>query len=384
MTRILRVIPSCQRTHGGPAVAMWASIRELEERGIGSTVASLDVDTPEARAQVDEVRQAATDVHLLGRPGRLRLRWGRPLRQWLDDHVASFDAVIVHGIWTDCLAATRWASRRRDVPYVVFVHGGLDPWFNRRYPLKRAKKQVLWPFFQHLGLRDASAVLFTTAEERDGAAGQFRPARWNGVVVRYGVAAPPPLPTAPADPAYVLFLGRLTAKKRLDLVVDGFADAVPGGDARLVVAGADAGVTRASLAARAAERGVASRVDLVGEVGGDDKWKLLAGATALVLPSEGENYGVAVAEALASGTPVIVSREVALATAVERAAAGWVVGRTVADVGGAIADALGMPAPERAAVAERARNLHRDELSVGAATDDLLRVLGVRAEERRR
>ena len=84
-------------------------------------------------------------------------------------------------------------------PYVVFTHGMLDPWFKRQYPLKHVKKWLYWPWAEYRVLRDATAVLFTSEEERRLARRSFWLYRCNEVVINYGTAAPPADDGAAAD-----------------------------------------------------------------------------------------------------------------------------------------------------------------------------------------
>jgi glycosyltransferase involved in cell wall biosynthesis len=123
----------------------------------------------------------------------------------------------------------------------------------------------------------------------------------------------------------VTFLGRLTAKKRLDLLVDAFAD-VAAADARahLVVAGPDDGAGDA-LRAQVETRGLRDRVSLLGLVTGARKSALLRESRAVALPSEDENFGVVVAEAMYAGTAVVVTEGVAIHHEVAAACAGLVV-----------------------------------------------------------
>jgi hypothetical protein len=62
--------------------------------------------------------------------------------------------------------ATWRALHGTDIPYFVYPHGMLDPWFKRTYPLKHLKKWTYWPWADYRVLRDARAVLFTTEQER--------------------------------------------------------------------------------------------------------------------------------------------------------------------------------------------------------------------------
>src|SRR6202030_4246906 len=81
--------------------------------------------------------------------------------------------------------------KRRGVPYYVFTHGMLDPWFKKAYPLKHLKKLLYWPWAEYRVLRDAKAVLFTSEEERILARRSFALYRVRERVVAYGTAAPP-------------------------------------------------------------------------------------------------------------------------------------------------------------------------------------------------
>ncbi|MFM1811299.1 MAG: hypothetical protein RLZZ336_237, partial [Cyanobacteriota bacterium] len=92
----------------------------------------------------------------------------------------------------------------------------------------------------------------------------------------------------------------------------------------LQIAGQGEPAYEANLRRLVAELGLASRCQWLGFVSGQAKWRLLAGATWFVLPSALENFGIAVVEALAAGTPVLISPQVALAPTVAAAGAGVV------------------------------------------------------------
>jgi glycosyltransferase involved in cell wall biosynthesis len=124
------------------------------------------------------------------------------------------------------------------------------------------------------------------------------------------------------DSPYVLFLGRLHPKKRLDLLLAAFLAGAPG-PFKLVVAGPDECSLWGPLAARfLRDPAAAGRVLRIEMVSGARKAALLAGASLFALPSEHENFGVAALEALAAGTPVLLSPHVDLADAVVAAGLG--------------------------------------------------------------
>ena len=72
----------------------------------------------------------------------------------------NYDAAIINGIWGLHLISSWYALRNAGTPYFVFCHGMLDPWFNRKFPLKRLKKLLVWSWGIYPALKDADAVLF--------------------------------------------------------------------------------------------------------------------------------------------------------------------------------------------------------------------------------
>ena len=104
-------------------------------------------------------------VHALG-PPQGSYRCTPRLQPWLAENLARFDGVVIHGLWQYHGYGSYRMVRGR-LPYVVFPHGMLDPYFKRAFPLKHLKKQVYWLAREYRVLRDARAVCFTTAIERD-------------------------------------------------------------------------------------------------------------------------------------------------------------------------------------------------------------------------
>ncbi len=227
----------------------------------------------------------------------------------------------MNGLWTFPDVAVRSAALGAGVPYAVFAHGALDPWFNTRYPLKHLKKRLYWPL-QYRVLRDARAVLFTTPVERDLALTSFNPNQWNSLPVPYGIGDPEGDPAAQVEVFYrkipelrgrrfFLFMSRLHVKKGCDLLIEAFAR-VAGEypDVDLMVAGPDQQGSQAQLQRICAQRGIGDRVYWPGMIRGDLKWGALRAAESLILPSHQENFGIAVVESLAAGRPVLTTNKV--------------------------------------------------------------------------
>lgn len=266
------------------------------------------------------------EIHALGAPKK---RWYSPkLIPWLKANRDRFDGVLVHGLWEFTGLATLLAVYGHR-PYMVFTHGMLDPYFKRRFPLKHVKKWLYWVSAQYWVLRAADRVLFTTNIERDLATQSFCLWHWNPMVVSYGAdpqrpelekflpafyARCPKLPTAETGHRFLLFLGRIDPKKGCDLLLESFA-AVAGNhpNLHLVMAGPGGSHWREKLQAIADYAGVGDRVHWPGMLLDGAKWGAFASCDAFVLPSHQENFGIAVAEALACGRPVLISDQVNIA-----------------------------------------------------------------------
>jgi glycosyltransferase involved in cell wall biosynthesis len=109
----------------------------------------------------------------------------------------------------------------------------------------------------------------------------------------------------------VLFMGRIHPKKGCDLLIEAFAKVLgTQPDWHLVIAGPDKVGWREKLEDRAAQLGLGPRLTWTGMLGGTIKWGALRAAEIFVLPSHQENFGIAVAEALAVSVPVLISNKV--------------------------------------------------------------------------
>jgi glycosyltransferase involved in cell wall biosynthesis len=149
----------------------------------------------------------------------------------------------------------------------------------------------------------------------------------------------------PRQALLVLFLGRFSAKKSPDLLLSAFAQlpaSLGGHEVHLAFAGPDEGSMQARLTQRAAQLGVSSRVHFPGSIFDTDKWAAFRDATVFVLPSQNENFGNTAAEAVAAGTPAIVTRQCGIAPLLQDRA-GLVVSHDAAELAAALSRILSDP-----------------------------------------
>ncbi|HKO12079.1 MAG TPA: glycosyltransferase [Acidobacteriaceae bacterium] len=313
--KLLHVICSLNPAGGGPPEAVRQIAKAYAALGHSMEVACQD------QPNSSWLKGLSFPVHAFGGGALGGFGYSPRLAAWLGHNAGRFDALVMHGLWSYAGMAVRSAALRAGLPYGVFPHGGIDPWFNRQYPLKHLKKRIFWPL-QYPVLRDAAAVFFTTEKERDLAATSFSPNRWNSVPVSYGISDPEGDPPAQIEAfysklpqargrRYLLFLSRIHEKKGCDLLLEAFARVAPSvPDLDLVIAGPDQVGLQAKLQQLAADAGAVNRVHWPGMLTGDFKWGAYRAADAFILPSHQENFGIVVVESLAAGRPVLISNQV--------------------------------------------------------------------------
>ncbi len=165
-------------------------------------------------------------------------------------------------------------------------------------------------------------------------------------------------------------------KKGCDLLIDAFAQAASSDPAlHLVMAGPDQSGLQARLAQRARALGIADRITWTGMVAGDLKWGAFRASEAFVLPSHQENFGIAVAEALACGVPVLISDKVNIWREIEADRAGLVAPDTLDGTRGLLRTWLALSEPEKQAMSARAARCFAERFEITEAAKSLIRVL---------
>jgi glycosyltransferase involved in cell wall biosynthesis len=377
---ILHIINSVDPAGGGPAEGVKQLGTSLVSAGHRVEVASLD--PPDAA----HLNQFPLPVFALG-PGRSKYAFSRRFIPWLQANHSHYDAVVVNGVWQFHSFATWRTLRNSNTPYVLFTHGMLDPWFKKRYPLKHFKKWMYWPWAEYRVLRDAQAVLFTSQEERLLARKSFWLYRCNEVVINYGTAKPSGDPHREQqeflarfpelrDKKIALFMGRIHPKKGCDLLIEAFAKTMSAEpEWQIVIAGPDQIGWESKLRQHADRFGIASQITWTGMLRGSVKWGALRAAKVLVLPSHQENFGIVVAEALAVGTPVLISNKVNIWREIQTDAAGIVAEDTLAGTCDLLQTYLDKGDAQKLHMRRRARECFEQRFEIHQAAEALRKVL---------
>jgi glycosyltransferase involved in cell wall biosynthesis len=318
--RILHVVPTYlpATRYGGPIYAVHGLCRALVARGHDVNVYTTNVDGDRESDVPLEEPVEMDGVHVTYFATRFRrLYFSRGMKRALRATVGTFELVHLHSVflWPG-LAAGRTAAAAH-VPYIVSPRGMLVPELIRKR--NRLLKTAWLRLFESRTFADAARIHFTAQMEWDDAERVGITLR-NPFVVPNGIDLIPRPPVS-RDDRTILYFGRLSWKKRIDLLIDALVR-IP--DARLLIAGNDDEGLTPQLQEQSRAAGVADRVKFLGAIDSAAKWELLAGATVFALPSISENFGNVVLEAMMMDTPVVLSAGVGLASDVLAAGAGVV------------------------------------------------------------
>lgn len=346
---------------GGPPVKVRSLSEGLARLGHSVTVLTadwgIDARLRDANGQVAAERspfgwrREENGVQAIYLPTWLRRRalsWNPAAKRYCRARLQNFDVVHIFGLYDLLGPAVAGECRAKGLPYVVEPIGMFLP-IVRNILLKRMYHAVLGRRL----LWGASAVVATSEQEAEElAGGGVR--REKIVLRRNGVERPEVWPESGAfrrangispSAKLVLFLGRLSVKKSPELLLKAVAELpmqLQGRELKLVYAGPDEGGVRKQLAQAAAQLGIEKRVYFAGPIYGDSKWAAYRDADVFVLPSQNENFGNSAAEAVAAGTPVIVTEQCGIAPLLANEA-GLVVAHDARAISGALSRVLSEP-----------------------------------------
>ena len=352
--RVLHVIPSVAACRGGPSQAVLEMVAVLRKSGINAEIAtSNDNGTEKLDVPTGEL------IEYQGVPVRFFNRISTPvaplrefsyapgLSRWLNKHLDEYDILHVHAIFSYCSTRAMQVARRKGVPYIIRPIGQLEHWSLQQ---SKTRKSYYLQWFEQKNIEQAQCIHFTSRSEQTQA--QEVIGQTPNEVIPLGLDLPMQVRSANTkiqqrwslerETPTILFMSRLHPKKGLELLLDALASLsfMP---FQLVIAGQGEDAYVQSLQTRIRSSGLEQRCHFVGFVKGAEKSLLLQGADLYVLTSHSENFGVAVLEAMAAGTAVLVSKQVALSEQVAAHKAGFVTSLDVADIMAKLRTALSDP-----------------------------------------
>lgn len=323
---------------GGPTVKVRALARGLASSGHAVTVLSADLGFDRAKQEIAQAVpgrwgfQATEDgveaIYLRTRARYRSLTWNPGAGAFCAERLSGFDLTHIYGLYDLIGPRVAGACRRIDQPYVVEPMGMFLP-IVRNIRMKRLYHRVLGNRL----LAGASRAIATAEQERqEFLEGGIADSKI--VVRRNGIDVPAEFPPAGSfrtqwkiskDAKLILFLGRLVSKKSPDLMLQVFSRWIGRGEQSqgsvLVMAGPDEGDGfRQQLEEITRQLGLSGKVLFTGPLYGNAKWAAYRDADVFVLPSQNENFGNTAAEAVACGTPVLVTDRCGIAPMVDQRA----------------------------------------------------------------
>ena len=289
---VLHYIPSLDRTSGGTTAyiqLLGKALGELVELHIVSHVSKNVVEMPNCK------------IHFISLSlfGSMKKEWLKLLED------IQPDIVHVNCCWTPQCAFTQKWAQAKGYKVVLTPHGMLEPWIMARNYWTRKLPALL--LYQKAAMRKADMLHATANSEK---ANLLKLGYNNDITVIPNGIEPNKitLKTSWNSTKSILFLSRVHVKKGIELLMEAVAllkeQMV---NYKVIIAGEGDETYIQQLKQKAGELGVSTIIQFTGGVYGEQKWKLFQKADFFVLPTYSENFGIVVAEALASGTPVITT-----------------------------------------------------------------------------
>lgn len=309
--RVIHVVPAITEEAAGPSYSVPRLCESLICTGVDVQLAALDWAAM-------PVRLPYLKTFPLG-VGPRRLGVSPQMRRWLKQEVTSGRVEIIHNhsLWMMPNVYPGNAVRDSRCRLVVAPRGTLS---KRAFGINALQKQIFWHALQAPMLRAAACFHATAASEYEDIRrlGFRQPV----CILHNGIDVPPLEQTPKSGRRQLLFLGRIHPIKGIDNLLHAWQAVehrFPDWD--LHIAGPDNGSYLAEMQALAKQLQL-KRVIFVGPLFGEDKLRAYRAASLFVLPTHSENFGMTVAEALATGTPAIVTKGAPWG-GLEKQGAGW-------------------------------------------------------------
>lgn len=351
--RVLHVIPSIGVVRGGPSHSVMAMVKALRMNGVDAEIVTTN-DNGAERLSVplnQRIEYDQVPVWFLPRfsPPLKEFLFSADLTRWLWHNVQNYDLLHNHYLFSYAPTCAGVIARYYQVPYLVKTNGQLTPWALAQ---SRLKKQIYTTLIERHNLNHAAAIHCTSADETAN-------------VRHFGVQAPTitlPLGVNQLEPwadakqklhqrynipdsvPIVLFLSRVHPKKNPEVLLRSLSQlAAQHEPFHLILAGEGEADYLQHLHQLVNTLNLLPQVSFAGFVTGQNKALLLQGADLFILPSFTENFGLAIAEAMAASLPVIVTPGVQIAPDILDSNAGLVVAGEVEPLSQAISQLLRDP-----------------------------------------
>lgn len=314
--KILHVIPYIHPRYGGPSKAIIEMCKSQKDMGIDVEIATTHFHNEEP------VLISSLKINFF--PSYLgELKYSPELKKWLEKNIKKYDLVHIHTIFAYSTVIGTKLSRKYKIPHIIRTTGQLYEWcLNNK---SKFRKKLWWHLFDKGSIKSADSIHYTTIEESRKIAYKIKPKSKYvlpiGLIKQKNKIVDIPLIK---NKKYFIFLSRLNPIKGLDLLLPSIKEVLLKNNYHLIIAGSGEEEYIQKLKKKISHLNLNNHVIFVGHVSGDTKYTLLKKARAFILPSHSENFGIAIIEAMAVGTPVLTSNKVGIYDDIINAKAGMV------------------------------------------------------------
>jgi glycosyltransferase involved in cell wall biosynthesis len=349
--RILQIIPSISLVYGGPSQMVLGLSAALAAKNIDVTIITTDSNGDIGQLPLDvplnqPIQQNGYQIiYFRCYPWR-RYKFSLSLLQWLNENARQFDLAHLHALFSPVTTLAATIARYHHLPYIIRPCGMLDPADLQK---KKRLKQIYATLLERPNLAGAAAIHFTSKEEakiseRLGLDCTAKMPVPRDLVIPLGVTAGLfSKRLRESQVPIILFMSRIAPKKGLDLLIPALESILGSGiEFHFILAGSNPQNAdyETQIKVQIHNSSLAKYTTITGFVSGDLKVEVLTKADLFVLPSYYENFGIAVAEAMAAGVPVVISDRIHIAEDIQQAEAGWVGPLEVGAIANSIKSAL--------------------------------------------
>ena len=292
--KIIHYIPSIDRIAGGTSTFMQVLGKELGKLAEVHIITHAS-DNP---LPIDNCK-----IHYVEGFNPFNRRFKNEVNRLLDK--VKPDMVHVNCCWTPECTLVQRLAQRRSIKVVLTPHGMLEPWIIKRHYWTRKLPALL--LYQKAAIQNADCLQATAESEKEN----LLKLGYNSniKIVKLGIDAESiTMKTSWKKNKQMLFLSRVHVKKGIHYLIEAadiLREELYGYN--IIIAGEGDADYVASLKQQIVDKGLQDIIQLIGGVYGDKKWELFQKSDFFVLPTNSENFGLAIAESLASGTPVITT-----------------------------------------------------------------------------
>lgn len=336
--KIIHIVPSISLIYGGPSQMVLGLAPALAKEGVEVTVITTDSNGDTGQKPLDvplnsPVKQDGYEIIYFRCSPFRRYKFSLDLLKWLKRHAHEFDLAHIHALFSPVSSAAATICSQQKLPYILRPLGTLDPADLRK---KKLLKQLYAAIIERRNIANAAAIHFTSDQEAKISA-RFGIATQD-LVISLGVL-PPKFSNQkqgslvrtqleiPSDVPMILFMSRIDPKKGLNLLIPALEKLLAVDcNFHFVLAGTNPQDPdyEKNIISQIQNSSLRSHTTITGFVTGELKASLLQAADVFVLPSYYENFGIAVAEAMVAGIPVVISDQVHICQQILESQSGWV------------------------------------------------------------